>query len=413
LNKLNEDHADILSGNRQYERRLTVWVYYIQNRKWFECMLMKYTKKGKSNMGIQIKWIEADTTSEYTSEEMELAIRFDEPTDEEKQMYSVLKRKVRMLGNRKKQKIMPKAVHEASFESNYSYMTNQEREEVWTSHLFTARTTVVNITISSQSLGVEVKVQDGKAILTKKKVASADQSGVCPEIKAANIPLGACLSFINGTKIVSTKQAAQILRSSPRPVTIRFEFAHPAPAPAKEQHLIAQKRSAPSFTDSDSGHGKKSKIDCDGSKELVNGTNQNKHGTPDVTTGLSEVAGSIFSGKLRQQQLQQQQSQQQLQQQQLQHHQKKPTCPSSSPSSSSSSSAVVTRTNSATMSETASNDRLVEQQQQQQQQLACSLSSFSSSSFSTTSKKRENPNEKTTASNKRRKTSILGCCFYD
>ena len=44
---------------------------------------------------------------------MELAIRFDEPTDEEKQMYSTLKRKVKMLGNRKKPKIMPTAVHEA------------------------------------------------------------------------------------------------------------------------------------------------------------------------------------------------------------------------------------------------------------------------------------------------------------
>jgi hypothetical protein len=113
LNTLNEDHADIFSGNRQYERRLTVWVYYKEDRQWFECMLMKYTKKGENNMGIQIKWIEADTTSEYSSEQMELAIRFDEPTDEEKQMYSALKRKVKMLGNRKKPKIRPTAVHEA------------------------------------------------------------------------------------------------------------------------------------------------------------------------------------------------------------------------------------------------------------------------------------------------------------
>ena len=104
-------------------------------------------------------------------------------------------------------------------------MTNQEREEVLSSHLFTTQTNVVNVTISSQSLGVEVKEQNGKAILIKKIVASSDQSGVCPEIKAANIPLGACLSFINGTKIASVAQAAHIIRTSPRPVTLRFEFA--------------------------------------------------------------------------------------------------------------------------------------------------------------------------------------------
>jgi len=81
------------------------------------------------------------------------------------------------------------------------------------------------VTISSQSLGITIDEQHGKAILTKKKVASAEQSGVCPEIKAANIPLGACLSFINGTKIASVAQAAHIIRTSPRPVTLRFEFA--------------------------------------------------------------------------------------------------------------------------------------------------------------------------------------------
>jgi len=46
---------------------------------------MEYTNKADSDMGIQVKWIDADTTSEYTSEKMELSIRFDEPTDEEKQ----------------------------------------------------------------------------------------------------------------------------------------------------------------------------------------------------------------------------------------------------------------------------------------------------------------------------------------
>jgi len=81
------------------------------------------------------------------------------------------------------------------------------------------------VTISSQSLGITIDEQHGKAILTKKKVASSEQSGVCPEIKAANIPLGACLSCINGTKIASVAQAAHIIRTSPRPVTLRFEFA--------------------------------------------------------------------------------------------------------------------------------------------------------------------------------------------
>ena len=124
---------------------------------------------------------------------------------------------------------------------------------------------------------------------------------VCPEIKAANIPRGACLSVINGTKIKTVVQAAQIMRIFPRPVTVRFEFDTPVPAPAQVnlvKHSIAHKRSAPSSAGSDNGCGKKSKTDCGGIKEPVNDTNQNKHGTPDVTTGLSEVTGSIFSGKV-------------------------------------------------------------------------------------------------------------------
>jgi len=121
LYQLNEDHADIFSGNRQYEGRLTVWVYYIQDRNWYECVLMEYINKGNGNMGIQVKWIEADTTSEYTSEEMELAIRFDEPTTEERQMHPALRRKAKMSGNRKKQKIV--------FETTSLFIENEVDEE--------------------------------------------------------------------------------------------------------------------------------------------------------------------------------------------------------------------------------------------------------------------------------------------
>ena len=78
---------------------------------------MKYTNKGNSNVGIQIEWKTGNKVSEYTSEQMKLAIRFDEPTDEEKQMYSVLKTKVNMSGNRKKQKQMLNAVNGARPES--------------------------------------------------------------------------------------------------------------------------------------------------------------------------------------------------------------------------------------------------------------------------------------------------------
>jgi hypothetical protein len=120
--------------------------------------------------------------------------------------------------------VIDKSTEQVFFVLNYSYMTNQEREEVLVSHLFTTRKTEVNITISSRSLGITIDEQDGKAILTDMKVASSEQSGVCPEIKAANIPLGACLSFINGTKITTVPQAARIVRTSPRPVAVRFEF---------------------------------------------------------------------------------------------------------------------------------------------------------------------------------------------
>jgi hypothetical protein len=65
---------------------------------------MKYTNKGNSNVGIQIEWTTGNMISEYTSKQMDLAIRFDEPTDEEKQIYPALKKKVKTLGNRKKQK---------------------------------------------------------------------------------------------------------------------------------------------------------------------------------------------------------------------------------------------------------------------------------------------------------------------
>jgi len=113
---------------------------------------------------------------------------------------------------------------------------SQTYEEAGKEHSFTTRMTVVNITIhvSSQSLGITIGDKDGKTIMIEKKVASSEQFGVCPEIKAANIPLGACLSFINGTKIVSVAQAAQIIRNSPRPIAICFEFANSASAPGKE-----------------------------------------------------------------------------------------------------------------------------------------------------------------------------------
>ena len=68
-------------------------------------------------MGIQVKWIKADTTSEYTLEQMKRAIRFDEPTTEEKQLYPALKRKVNMSGNRKKPKQMLNSVNGARPES--------------------------------------------------------------------------------------------------------------------------------------------------------------------------------------------------------------------------------------------------------------------------------------------------------
>ena len=74
---------------------------------------MKYINKGDSDMGIQVKWIDADTTSEYSSEQMELSIRFDEPTDEEKQIYFALKKKVHSLGKRKKQHKRSNVVVEA------------------------------------------------------------------------------------------------------------------------------------------------------------------------------------------------------------------------------------------------------------------------------------------------------------
>ncbi len=104
MRKLNQDHAESFTGNPEYEGRLTVWVYYKTGRKWCPGFLKKYTNKGNSNVGIQIEWKTGNTISEYTSKQMDLAIRFDEPTDEEKQIYPALKKKVKTLGNRKKQK---------------------------------------------------------------------------------------------------------------------------------------------------------------------------------------------------------------------------------------------------------------------------------------------------------------------
>jgi hypothetical protein len=103
-------------------------------------------------------------------------------------------------------------------------MTDQQKKKILTSHLLSLQMTKVNIAISSESLGVLIVEQDDKVIIKKKKVESSEQSGVCPEIKAANIPSGACLSFINNTRIVSITQAAKILRTSPRPITFSFEF---------------------------------------------------------------------------------------------------------------------------------------------------------------------------------------------
>jgi len=53
--------------------------------------------------------------------------------------------------------------------------------------------------------------------------------GVCAEIKEANIPLGARLSFINGTKVTSSEDLHKVLRSrGSGSVTIRFDFTPPS-----------------------------------------------------------------------------------------------------------------------------------------------------------------------------------------
>jgi hypothetical protein len=52
---------------------------------------------------------------------------------------------------------------------------------------------------------------------------------VCAEIKKANIPLGARLSFINGTKVTSSEDLHKVLRSrGSGSVTIRFDFTPPS-----------------------------------------------------------------------------------------------------------------------------------------------------------------------------------------
>ena len=66
--------------------------------------------------------------------------------------------------------------------------------------------------------------QHDNVIMTKKYVGISGDPGVCAEIKQANIPLGARLSFINGTKITTLAQAAYLLQNLPRPVSICFEF---------------------------------------------------------------------------------------------------------------------------------------------------------------------------------------------
>ena len=83
--QLNKDHADIFTGDTQYEN-FTIWVYIYPDRTWYECSLIKYINKENSNMGIRVKWTQGNMIAEYTSEQMKLSIRFNEPTDEEKKL---------------------------------------------------------------------------------------------------------------------------------------------------------------------------------------------------------------------------------------------------------------------------------------------------------------------------------------
>ncbi len=118
-------------------------------------------------------------------------------------------------------------------------MNKKEREKVLEKKNVKKRKKEEKIKKKEKEKGIKIEEQNGKAILTKKKVASADQSGVCPEIKTANIPLGACLSVINGTKITTVAQATQIIRTSPRPIVICFEVATPTSAPPAQPAALA------------------------------------------------------------------------------------------------------------------------------------------------------------------------------
>jgi len=82
----------------------------------------------------------------------------------------------------------------------------------------------ITISLVSQSLGVQMEEHHDNVIMTKKYVGMSGDSWVCEEIMQANIPLGARLSFINGTKITTLEQAGHLLQTLPRPVSICFEF---------------------------------------------------------------------------------------------------------------------------------------------------------------------------------------------
>jgi hypothetical protein len=113
----------------------------------------------------------------------------------------------------------PELVHRYQQEVNQEQRREKEKQE-----LLQPAMTKINIAVSSKSLGIFIAEVDGTVIMTQKK------AGVCPEILAANIPLGASLPFIvlpnsQCVKLTTAAQAVQILQTSARPITVRFEFA--------------------------------------------------------------------------------------------------------------------------------------------------------------------------------------------
>jgi hypothetical protein len=102
--QLNECHADVFSNNKEYVKRLTVWVCYEYDHDWYECTLLNYTHGTDDEVGINLLWKATNETNEYIMDDLELAIRFDKPTDEEKQLHRALEKKVRSPRKRKKSK---------------------------------------------------------------------------------------------------------------------------------------------------------------------------------------------------------------------------------------------------------------------------------------------------------------------